>query len=159
MPLKTQTVEEPVLNLTPMIDIVFLLIIFFMVGSEFTKKTAEAEVVLEVQLPTVSDVQPLSPPPDPIVIDVPETGKMAVRGGPQNARGVPCDMAGLRAFLAEAKRIDEDREFNKRAVIIRGEGEGKYQRVIDVMHACQKAGYTSAGLAGRPTRNASNEKR
>ncbi|MCP4506160.1 MAG: biopolymer transporter ExbD, partial [Fuerstiella sp.] len=31
MPLRTESLEEPQLNLTPMIDIVFLLIIFFMV--------------------------------------------------------------------------------------------------------------------------------
>ncbi|MFM7920611.1 MAG: ExbD/TolR family protein, partial [Planctomycetaceae bacterium] len=31
MPLKTENLEDPALNLTPMIDVVFLLIIFFMV--------------------------------------------------------------------------------------------------------------------------------
>ena len=36
MPLKTEEIEEPVLNLTPMIDIVLLLIIFFMVGTKFS---------------------------------------------------------------------------------------------------------------------------
>ena len=36
MPLKgAEATEEPALNLTPMIDIVFLLIIFFMVGAQF----------------------------------------------------------------------------------------------------------------------------
>ena len=106
MPLKTQTVEEPALNLTPMIDVVFLLIIFFMVGSEFTKKRAEAEVVLNVQLPTVTDIEPLSRMPDPIVIDVPKQGPISVRGGPQNSRGVECDLPKLRSFLAEARRLD-----------------------------------------------------
>ncbi|MGB6042532.1 MAG: biopolymer transporter ExbD, partial [Pirellulales bacterium] len=33
MPIKTHIDEQPSLNLTPMIDIVFLLIIFFMVGT------------------------------------------------------------------------------------------------------------------------------
>jgi len=35
MPLKTQQDEQPTLNLTPMIDVVFLLIIFFMVATKF----------------------------------------------------------------------------------------------------------------------------
>lgn len=37
MPIKTDSLEEPQLNLTPMIDVVFLLIIFFMVGARFTE--------------------------------------------------------------------------------------------------------------------------
>ena len=49
MPLKTETVEEPTLNLTPMIDIVFLLIIFFMVGTQF----AQMENQYDIQLPTI----------------------------------------------------------------------------------------------------------
>jgi biopolymer transport protein ExbD len=37
MPLKTNLDEQPSINLTPMIDIVFLLIIFFMVGTKFVE--------------------------------------------------------------------------------------------------------------------------
>ena len=37
MPLKTHIDEPPTLNLTAMIDILFLLIIFFMVSTQFTE--------------------------------------------------------------------------------------------------------------------------
>ncbi len=47
MPLKTHQDEQPTLNLTPMIDIVFLLIIFFMVGTKF----AEWENKLALKVP------------------------------------------------------------------------------------------------------------
>lgn len=153
MPLKTQVIEEPGLNLTPMIDIVFLLIIFFMVGSEFTKKEAEAEVVLNVQLPTGTDIRPMSPGPDPIVIDVPKDGPLAVRGGPQNARDARLTLKQLPAFLAEAKRRDTENKFRGRAVIVRGEGAGEYQRVYDVMNLCKRANFQSVGLAGRPSKS------
>lgn len=151
MPLKTQTVEEPRLNLTPMIDIVFLLIIFFMVGSEFTKRQAEADVLLNVKLPTVDDIPALSRAPDPILIAVPIQGKMAVKGGPQNERGRAVDLGELRRFLAEAKRIDEGRDFHKRAVIIRPDGQGAVQRTYDAVHAANKAGFQSVQVAARPT--------
>ncbi len=151
MPLKTQSVEEPVLNLTPMIDIVFLLIIFFMVGSEFTKNKAEAETILNVQLPTTRDVQSMSRQPDPIVIAVPKDGELAIGGGPQNLRAVRCSFAKLQELLAEARRLDQKRNYNKRAVLIRGEGTGEYQRIYDVMSLCKRAGFQSVGLAGRPS--------
>lgn len=51
MPLKTHTDEQPSLNLTSMIDVVFLLIIFFMVGTKFT----ELERKIGLQVPEVND--------------------------------------------------------------------------------------------------------
>lgn len=153
MPLKTDTVEEPVLNLTPMIDIVFLLIIFFMVGSEFTRKRAEAEGRYDIQLPTVSDVQPLTDLPDPIVVSVPVEGDIAVAGGPQNARPTKCTLQELEQFLAESRKIDSQRKFNKRSVVIRGDGDGKYRRVTDVMELCKKAKYSQVSLAVTPRKN------
>ena len=57
MPLKTHLDEQPTLNLTPMIDIVFLLIIFFMVGTKFT----ELERKIALQVPEVSDVEGAQP--------------------------------------------------------------------------------------------------
>lgn len=149
MPLKTQTVEEPALNLTPMIDIVFLLIIFFMVGSEFTKKSAEAETLLNVQLPTVNEMSGLSPAPDPIVIAVPVEGDMAVRGGPQNARNRSVNLAELAGFLREAKRMDEERRFNNRAVVIRPDGKAETQRTVDAFQASTKAGFKKVTIAAR----------
>lgn len=149
MPLKTQTVEEPALNLTPMIDIVFLLIIFFMVGSEFTKKTAEAEVLLNVQLPTVSDVPGLSRAPDPIVIAVPSEGDMAVRGGPQNAKAKFLNLTQLRDFLVEARRLDAQRKFNNRAVIIRPDGKAATQRTLDAYQSAAHAGFKKVQIAAR----------
>jgi len=51
MPLKTHSDEAPTINLTSMIDVVFLLLIFFMVGTKFT----EIENNIALDLPRVSD--------------------------------------------------------------------------------------------------------
>ena len=57
---KIGTAEEKIeLQMTPMIDIVFLLIIFFMVGTQFT----EQERQFDVQVPSVSDAPPLTSRP------------------------------------------------------------------------------------------------
>ena len=52
MPLKTHQDELPTLNLTPMIDVVFLLIIFFLVGSQFTGTEKKIKVRKNVSCDT-----------------------------------------------------------------------------------------------------------
>ncbi len=49
MPLKTHPDETPALNLTAMLDVMFLLIIFFMLGTRF----ADQERQIALQVPTV----------------------------------------------------------------------------------------------------------
>lgn len=133
MPLKTDTIEEPTLNLTPMIDIVFLLIIFFMVGTQF----AQMERQYDIQLPTVSAAQPLTSLPDEIVINVRRTGEIIVRTQ-------QLTLGELRQMLREAKRNYEDQ-----AVVIRGEGDGQYQHVVNVLSICHEENISAISLAHR----------
>ena len=72
MPLKTHLDEQPTLNLTPMIDIVFLLIIFFMVGTKFS----ELERKIGLRVPEVSNVEALTPAPEPRVVNVYADGQI-----------------------------------------------------------------------------------
>lgn len=131
MPLKTGTIEEPELNLTPMIDIVFLLIIFFMVGTQF----AEPEDQFQVQLPTASDVQPLSAGPDPLVISVARDGRVLMGDKAVN-------LVELEEQLIAARK-----NFPAQAVVIRGEGEGRYQAIIDVLSITNRAEMADVSLA------------
>ena len=133
MPLKTDTIEEPNLNLTPMIDIVFLLIIFFMVGTRFT----EMERQFDIQLPTVSDALPLTTLPDEITINVSDSGEVVVNGTSQN-------LEQLEAALVEAQS-----GYAAQAVVIRGEGKGPYQNVVDVLAVCRRAKISNVSLANR----------
>lgn len=134
MPLKAaETIEEPNLNLTPMIDIVFLLIIFFMVGTQF----AELERQYDVQLPTVADAQPLTSLPDEIIINVRETGEISISG-------TELTLAELEAKLNAARENYADQ-----AVVVRGDGTGPYQHVMDVLAVCYKAKINTVSLANR----------
>ncbi len=49
MAIRRPRTEDATINLTPMIDVVFLLVIFFMVGSKFS----EAESRIKVNVPMV----------------------------------------------------------------------------------------------------------
>ena len=124
MPLKTAAIEEPDLNLTPMIDIVFLLIIFFMVGTRFT----ELEREFEVQLPAVSDAQPLTSLPDEIVVNIPKSGILLVDGKQRSLAELETDLIAARKRYAD------------QTVVVRPDREGPYQNVADVLSVCWRAG-------------------
>ena len=132
MPLKgADRTEESAINLTPMIDIVFLLIIFFLVGARFT----EQERQYDIQLPSSSEIQPLTGTPDALVINVRQDGTILL--GTK-----PITLDELEAELKDAKENFEDQ-----AVVVRGEGQGLYQPVIDVLGVCHRTGITRISLA------------
>jgi biopolymer transport protein ExbD len=131
MPLKTGTIEEPELNLTPMIDIVFLLIIFFMVGTQF----AEPEDRFQVELPTAGAVQPLAEGPDAIVVSVSKDGRILL--GEDR----------LTVEELEQRFVEARENYPAQAVVVRGEGEGRYQAVIDVLAAANRAEMADVSLA------------
>ncbi len=133
MPLKPQTAEEPGLNLTPMIDIVFLLIIFFMVGARFTEEDTE----YEVELPTVSEAQPLTSLPDELVINIMLDGKVIVKGK-------ELTMEELESILVEARK-----NYSEQSVLVRGAGEGTFQNVMSVLEICNRAKISNVSLANR----------
>jgi len=133
MPLKTQEMEEPALNLTPMIDIVMLLVIFFMVGAQFT----EDESQYELELPTVSQAQPLTVLPDEIVVNVAKDGAIYVGGAQQT-------LEQLEDLLKSAQERYADQ-----TVVIRGDADGRYQNVMSVLNLCKRIKITNLQLANR----------
>ena len=136
MPLKMHQDPLPEMNLTPMIDIVFNLIIFFMVGARFTEEKHDQQ--FDVELPTASAVQSMSRTPDPLVITVYRSGRITIKDR-------ELDQPQLVLELKAAKEAYADQ-----AVLIRGDGEGQYQAVIDVMNACHQVQIKKFSLAFQP---------
>ena len=134
MPLKTEPLEEPTINLTSMLDVVMLLIIFFMVGTKF----AEDERQTGLQLPSVSENFALSGQPDEIVVNVDAAGKVKVKDE-------DLDADALRILL-EAARF----AYPNQSVVIRGDGRCPYQLVMDVFSTCKEAGIRSVSVAHAP---------
>ena len=69
-----ETEEEAAVNLMPLIDMVFLLLIFFLVATTF----AQEERDLSVQLPGAALAKPLSAPPQQLIINVQADGTAIV---------------------------------------------------------------------------------
>ena len=128
MPLKTEGIDEPELNLTPMIDIVFLLIIFFLVGTEFAedKSVDEKNTLLPIELPTSSTESSLTPGPDPVLVSITKQGEIYF-----NTKQVT--LAELQEDLKAAKKNYDDT-----AVIIAGDGQAYLQIVVDVLRVCEQ---------------------
>jgi len=128
MPLKTEGIDEPELNLTPMIDIVFLLIIFFLVGTEFAedKSVDEKSTLLPIELPTSSTESSLTPGPDPVLVSITKEGEIYL-----NTEQVTLNE--LETGLQAAKENYDDT-----AVIIAGDGQAYLQIVVDVLRICEQ---------------------
>ena len=76
--------EENQVDLTPMIDVVFLLLIFFMV----TMRIVQEETQLEVPLPqSMIDIPPPPFPPQEIEVEIAGDGKVMVDGIPVGEPG------------------------------------------------------------------------
>mgnify|MGYP002624319898 CR=1 len=133
MPLKLEPMEEPSLNLTPMIDVVLQLVIFFLVGTEFIK----TERQYEVDLPEVTEAQPLMSLPDELVVNVSRDGRFFL-----GERGVsPEELEGeLRAA---------GQRYTDQSVVIRADAAGPYQHVMTVLNICHRAGISNIQLANR----------
>lgn len=136
MPLKTHNDEQPTLNLTPMIDIVFLLIIFFMLGTKFTE-LSEAEKKIPLKVPEVAAGATMTPAPERRVISVYRDGRIALDR----------EEMSLSELVAELTQARE--EYSDLGVIVRGDAEGTFQNVASVLSACRKAGVSDMGISVR----------
>ena len=133
MPLKTHHDELPELNLTPMIDIVFLLIIFFMVGTKFT----EPERRIELRIPEVADRGALTAAPQKREISVFRDGTIALDG-------VSVTIGQLKDRLIDARA-----EYSDLGVVVRGDARSEYQCVASVLNACKQVGIRDLGISVR----------
>jgi biopolymer transport protein ExbD len=133
MPLKTSREELPAINLTSLIDVLFLLIIFFMAGSSF-----EWEQNLPVDLPQVPPTSTTTPDSDAHLIYIDQHGTIWLDGA-----------AVTGGTLAE--QLVAMREASPRAcVTIRGDAQCPLQSLAVVLSACRQAGIEQTGLAVRP---------
>lgn len=133
MPLKTYLDEQPTLNLTPMIDIVFLLIIFFMVGTKFS----ELERKIGLEVPSVVDSGTLTAAPMRRVVNVYHDGSITLDRDPVTLQQLTENLAAAQS------------QYSDLGVLIRGDATGQFQRVAEVLNACKQAGIAELGISVR----------
>ncbi len=128
--------EEPDINLTPLIDVVFLLLIFFMVSTTFNR---EAE--LKIQLPESSGEE-RKQPPEAIEITIDAQGRYFV-----NRQEVLNDrLQTLKQAIAKVAAGRSDPP-----LVISADGRAPHQAVIRAMDAARQLGIVHLTFATRQT--------
>jgi biopolymer transport protein ExbD len=124
--------QEPAeLELAPMIDVVFLLLIFFLVTWQF----ARFERDMDVSVPAAENAEKLDKQVGEIIINVRKDGDIVLN----NVVVSDDDLAGRLKAISEA--------YPDQAVILRGDGEAKYQSIIGVLDLVKKAGIWNVAFA------------
>ena len=143
MPLKTQQDEQPSLNLTPMIDVVFLLIIFFMVATKFSERERD----IELELPEVAAASALTSAPKQRVVTVSAEGEVTLDGE-------DLSLESLTSSLVAAQR-----EYPNTSVVIRGDATCAFQHVAATLAACKDANISDLGITVRLASGAPSTRR
>jgi len=124
--------EDPELNLTSLIDVVLLLVIFFMVSTTFVEESR-----LRVDLPTASS-EPVTRVQDPVVITVTAQGSYRV-----NDRAL---VNNSRETLAAAlKKVAEGG--SGVPLTIRADARATHQSVVTAMDVAARLGFTQVNIA------------
>ncbi len=130
MPLKVEQEEAPTINLTSMIDVLFLLIIFFMVGTKFN----ETEKQITLNLPKVSNASAMIAGPENRIVSIARDGTIALDG-----RQLP-----LKQLTAELRKLAT--QYADTAVDVRSDGDNSVQKLTEVLAAVENAGVRRIGI-------------
>lgn len=120
----SESEQEEALNLTPLIDMVFLLLIFFLVATTFRQEERE----ISIQLPGLSSSQPLSSLPQQVIINIREDGSTLVAGKVY-------EPDALEDLLTAVGTNDPTRQ-----VLIRADERSLHRYFAGVASLCRRAG-------------------
>ena len=142
MNLNMPQMDEPELDVTSLIDLVFLLLVFFMVTCSLVKSEGD----LGIQLPGMIAQAESVDMPDEQIIEVKESGRVYLNDREYDSHDSQ-DLPMLVATLLRYKAAS-DAAKNKALITISAHDNARHQRVIDVMNACADAKITNITFAG-----------
>jgi len=123
------SLEEPEINVISMVDIVLVLLLFFMVTTSFVHQSH-----LSMQLPKAQQAA-AGEPKSPIVIDLAASGAVSIDHQ-------TLSMTQLAARLKALAAKDPER-----VIVLRADRNATQQYVLDVLDAAQEAGLTRISFA------------
>ncbi len=132
MNLRQFTKQDPEVNLTPLIDVVFLLLIFFMVSTTFTK---EAEITVDLPEANAEPVEAALAPID-LTIDV--KGRFYINQQKVVNRQIGTLKKAIQLAMAGRKAVP---------LVISADANTPHQAVITAMDAARQLGIVKLSIA------------
>lgn len=129
------------LNLTPLIDVVFLLLIFFLVATQFSQDDQQ----LPIKLPSAQSAVPMTIEPEELVVHIAQDSTMMVRG-----QGV--DLATLEGILRQALADNPVQQ----TVVLRGDKRVEFQTIVSLVDLCNRLKIPSYRFTTASEASASN---
>ncbi|MDH3788761.1 MAG: biopolymer transporter ExbD [Xanthomonadales bacterium] len=133
MKLQHHIKEEPTVDLTSLIDVVFLLLIFFMVSTTF-----ERQALLKVDLPEASVVEDRAETPDSLELVIDNEGRMFLN----NQRLIDSEARTIRAAIEQA--AGENRNI---PLILRADRQTPHHHVVTAMDVAAQLGFMNLSIA------------
>lgn len=123
--------KAPALALTSMLDVIFLLLCFFVTVSVFSQWESE----ISIKLPNAKTSQEPERLPGEIIVNLTREGKVRVNGGDM-------PLGELKLRLAKISKF-----YPGQPVIIRADREVKYESLVEVIDTCREADVWNFSLA------------
>ena len=123
--------QHPGIQLAPLVDVLLLLLIFFLL----TWNAARNENELDVKIPKASSAKERSEPIGDVIGNVKADGNVIVNRRPLTSQELADLLKGLVQLSAE------------QAVVIRGDEAGAYNNIVNVLNICTEAGVTNVAFA------------
>lgn len=133
MKFRKEKKESVSVNLTPLIDVVFLLLIFFMVSTSFTQET-----FLQIDLPEASAEPAAGVNIDGMTLSVSQSGNYAVNGRVLTSSS--------RDVLEEGLKREANGDFSQRLIII-ADAQATHQSVVTAMDIAGKLGFVNLRIS------------
>ena len=131
-----EQVEDPALDISSLIDVSFLLLIYFLVTSTLDPRESDLSMEMPMDSGKASSIQI-----DPLKIRLTAAGQISI------ADQIMADDAQIEAELDRYKQLT-DATNKKPLVIVTSDDAAKQQRFIDLMNGLAKVGITTITLSG-----------
>ena len=128
---RSQWDDAPSINMTPMVDVILCLLVFFMAATRLYDWD-ESEFLVSV--PEVAEASPASAAPDDLILAISKRGVVSIDD--KNY-----DLNELVTRLRAARE-----QYANQGVVIRGDAALPYQDLADVLSACDEAGIRNVRL-------------